>query len=102
MEPLILGDEARQELGKPEPLEVSGGEGAPSATAIEKTESGDIAPYPAQMGGDFQLDKPSPPDLSWRHIEKLLVRPRAAQLAAIAKVRQMGKREAAAALAAIG
>jgi DHA1 family tetracycline resistance protein-like MFS transporter len=66
-------DEARKEIGKPQPVDNSGGEGAPAATAIEKTDNGDIAPYPATMGGDFTLDKPSPPDLSWRHIEKLLV-----------------------------
>jgi MFS family permease len=65
-------DEARREVGKPPPLDTSGSEGA-APDALQKTSDGDVAPYPASMGGDFKLDKPSPPDLSWRHIEKLLV-----------------------------
>ena len=65
-------DEARQELGKPQPANPSEGDGA-AVDDPQNTANGDIAPYPPTMGGDFTLDKPSPPDLSWRHIEKLLV-----------------------------
>lgn len=66
-------EEARKELGTPQPLDTSGNEGAPTTNDLQKNKSGDVAPYPATMGGDFSLQKPSPPDLSWRHIEKLLV-----------------------------
>jgi len=52
-------------------------EGAP-ALAI----GGENTPYPPSMGGDFSLQQAPPEGLSWRQIEKLLVRPRAAQLAA--------------------
>ena len=65
-------DEARREVGTPKAVDTSGNEGAPT-DALQKTQSGDVAPYPPVMGGDFTLNKPSPPDLSWRHIEKLLV-----------------------------
>ena len=64
--------EARSEMGKPQPLDTSGGESG-SAPAVVKDASGEVAPYPKTMGGDFTLNQPSPPDLSWRHIEKLLV-----------------------------
>ncbi len=64
--------EARSEVGKPAPVDTTGSEGA-AANHLAKTPAGDVAPYPRTMGGDFNLDKPSPPDLSWRHIEKLLV-----------------------------
>lgn len=37
-------------------------------------------PYPKSLGGDFELNTPSPNHLSWREIEKILVRPRAARL----------------------
>jgi MFS family permease len=37
-------------------------------------------PYPASLGGDFQLNAPTQSNLSWREIEKLLVRPRAAAM----------------------
>lgn len=43
---------------------------------------GDAAkPYPASMGGDFDFKgAPAPEGTSWRHIEKLLVRPESARL----------------------
>lgn len=49
-----------------------------------KATGNDVAPYPRSMGGDFPLTnvQKAPEGLSWRHIEKLLVRPRAAKLAA--------------------
>lgn len=52
---------------------------------IKVNSSGDVAPYPRSMGGDFAVKDvpPAPEGLSWRYIEKLLVRPRAAQLAAL-------------------
>ncbi|HEX8552085.1 MAG TPA: MFS transporter [Abditibacteriaceae bacterium] len=70
------------------------GEKHVSAAAVEsagsdgivKDASGDVAPYPRSMGGDFAASEklpPTPEGLSWRHIEKLLVRPRAAQLTAL-------------------
>ncbi|HEX8465936.1 MAG TPA: MFS transporter [Abditibacterium sp.] len=38
------------------------------------------APYPASMGGDFGLKStPAPAGYSWRHIEKLIVRPETAR-----------------------
>ena len=71
-DPQAAINEARREVGKPAPLDISGSEGAPT-NELQKDQSGDVAPYPPSMGGDFTLNKPSPPDLSWRHIEKLLV-----------------------------
>ncbi len=43
---------------------------------------GDVAkPYPDSMGGDFSFQgAPAPQNLSWRHVEKLLVRPESARL----------------------
>jgi MFS family permease len=39
------------------------------------------APYPAALGGDFDLeDQTAPEGYSWRHIEKLIVRPESARL----------------------
>ena len=38
-------------------------------------------PYPAALGGDFDLaGQKAPDDLSWRHVEKLIVRPESARL----------------------
>lgn len=71
-DPQAAIDEARSEVGKPAPVDTTGSEGA-TVDHLAKNKSGDVAPYPRTMGGDFNLDKPSPPDLSWRHIEKLLV-----------------------------
>jgi MFS family permease len=48
------------------------------------TSTGDVnEPYPPSMGGDFTYTaQPAPEGTSWRAIEKALVRPRSAQLAA--------------------
>ncbi len=41
-------------------------------------------PYPASLGGDFDLKGQTPPEgLSWRHVEKLLVRPEASRTVGI-------------------
>lgn len=34
----------------------------------------DDKPFTAGLGGDFELDQPAPEGLSWRHVEKVLVR----------------------------
>ncbi|PQV65244.1 Major Facilitator Superfamily protein [Abditibacterium utsteinense] len=52
--------------------------GQSAASGLE----GDAAkPYPPSMGGDFNFHgAPAPEGLSWRHVEKLLVRPQSARL----------------------
>jgi MFS family permease len=61
---------------------------AVAALSTHETETGVPAiavnePYPPSMGGDFDLaGQPAPAGTSWREIEKALVRPRSAQLAA--------------------
>lgn len=58
---------------------MTAGEGGGPNLAPEQAE----VPYPAALGGDFQFDQPAPEGLTWRHIEKLLVRPQAAQMVGI-------------------
>jgi MFS family permease len=68
----------------------SGGiaDSAVAALSTHESETGTPAsavnePYPPSMGGDFNLaGQPAPEGSSWREIEKALVRPRSAQLAA--------------------
>ena len=53
------------------------GEGAASPDAS----SDPTQPYPKSLGGDFQFDgAPAPEGLSWREVEKLIVRPESARL----------------------
>ncbi len=56
------------------------GEGGENAVSLG---DGENEPYPPSMGGDFNLSTRSAPEgMTWRQIEKLLVRPRASQMAA--------------------
>ena len=82
-DPQAAIDEARRELGSSQKtIDLSGGEGA-MPLAEETKSGGEVAPYPKIMGGDFDLTATkAPPDLSWRHIEKLLVARLAGQQAA--------------------
>jgi len=77
--------EARTEFGssgKGVALDLSGSEGH-SPLAAEKSKNGDVAPYQKVMGGDYAgPGTPPPADLSWRHIEKLLVTRQAQQQSA--------------------
>jgi MFS family permease len=78
--------EARRDAGQTGETSLAGGGegGAGGELEIRRTASGEVEPYPASMGGDFDYaGYPAPADFSWRHIEKTLVRPRASRLAAI-------------------
>lgn len=60
----------------------AGDEGAPLTLTNGIAKKGDVPPYDPVIGGDFTLPGvPAPaPNLSWRHVEQLLVQPRAARL----------------------
>ncbi len=75
---------ARREIqatqqGQPK-VAVGGGEGG--GDSVGETIGGTDEPYPPSLGGDFTLKQPAPEGLSWRAVEKLLVRSRAATFAA--------------------
>lgn len=56
---------------------------APKASGVG-TSGDQTAPYPPTMGGDYALPNVAPPpDMSWRHVEKLLVRPEASAMVGI-------------------
>lgn len=60
----------------------TGDEGATPALTSGVVKQGDVPPYDPAIGGDFTLRGVAPPasNLSWRHVEQLLVQPRAARL----------------------
>ena len=58
---------------------VGTGEGGDNVSEVS---GGTDEPYPPSLGGDFTLEQPAPAGLSWRAVEKLLVRSRAATFAA--------------------
>jgi MFS family permease len=65
-----------EQATKPALVATEGGEGAVEDDATQ--------PYPRSMGGDFNLPGQTAPEgLSWRHVEKLLVRPEAARVVGI-------------------
>ncbi len=72
---------ARREISNSQTAKptVGAGEGGES---VGETVGGTDEPYPPSLGGDFTLERPAPEGLSWRAVEKLLVRSRAATLAA--------------------
>ncbi len=67
---------SRSENSGPSALLKTGNES--SSAALQ----GDAAkPFPPSLGGDFRFSgAPAPENLSWRHVEKLLVRPESARL----------------------
>ncbi|MBW3636266.1 MAG: MFS transporter, partial [Armatimonadetes bacterium] len=55
---------------------LAGSKGSPNDVSADAT-----APYPPDLGGDFHFEGARAPEgLSWRHIEKLIVRPESARL----------------------
>jgi MFS family permease len=66
---------SQAEVSAPRPFAV--GEGSESAAAPEDV----TTPYPRELGGDFDFKgAPAPEGYTWRHIEKLIVRPESARL----------------------
>jgi DHA1 family tetracycline resistance protein-like MFS transporter len=74
-------NEARKESSQAKAVAAPSGEGGENAVSLG---DGENEPYPASMGGDFNSStRSAPAGMTWRQIEKLLVRPRASQMAAL-------------------
>ncbi|RYG61706.1 MFS transporter, partial [bacterium] len=66
---------SQAEAEAPKPF-AAAGEGAAPEVASDPT-----APYPVSLGGDFNFEGAKAPEgYTWRHIEKLIVRPESARL----------------------
>ncbi len=61
--------EARHHMSHHEKGGAPVSEGAEMETGLDNDE-----PFTAGLGGDFTLDRPAPPGLRWRQVEKVLVR----------------------------
>ena len=68
-DPAAAAKDARTHMSQNEKSSAPVGEGGGVATGLENDQ-----PFTAGLGGDFTLDRPAPPGLTWRQIEKVLVR----------------------------
>ena len=73
---------ARREIRDAKTAQPNLGAGEGGDDAVGDVVGGVDEPYPPSLGGDFTLEQPAPEGLSWRAVEKLLVRSRAATFAA--------------------